>query len=160
VHLYHRRAVVGIELPPLRERRSDIPPLCDHFLGRIAEERGEPKKRLSRSALQRLCAHDFPGNVRELEHLLVNATVFSVGNAIESEELAIEASAGATTPSAGAGNYRAFKDAERDRILATLNAIGWNRATAARAMGMARRTFYRRLKQHDIELPQGKGHLD
>jgi serine/threonine-protein kinase PknK len=158
--LYYRLSVVEIELPPLRERRSDIPPLCDHFLGRIAEERGEPKKRLSRSALQRLCAHDFPGNVRELEHLLVNATVFSVGNAIESEELAIEASAGATTPSAGAGNYRDFKDAERDRILATLNANGWNRAKAARAMGMPRRTFYRRLKQHDIELPQGKGHLD
>ncbi len=53
-----------------------------------------------------------------------------------------------------------FKDAERDRILATLNAHGWNRAKAARALGMARRTFYRRLKEHDIELPQGKGQPD
>jgi two-component system response regulator PilR (NtrC family) len=155
--LYYRLSVVELELPPLRERRSDIPLLCDHFLSRIAEERGEPKKRLSHSALQRLCAHDFPGNVRELEHVLVNATVFAAGDAIEAEELAIDAASGATAPSADASNYRDFKDGERDRILATLNANGWNRAKAARAMGMARRTFYRRLKEHDIELPQGKG---
>jgi transcriptional regulator with GAF, ATPase, and Fis domain len=158
--LYYRLSVVEIDLPPLRERRSDIPLLCDHFLGRIAEERGVPKKRLSLSALQRLSAHDFPGNVRELEHILINATVFAVGDAIESEELLIATSTGPTTPSAGVGTYRDFKDGERDRILATLNANGWNRAKAARAMGMARRTFYRRLKEHDIELPQGKCHQD
>ena len=154
--LYYRLSVVELELPPLRERRSDIPPLCDHFLRRIAEEHGEPKKRLSRSALQRLCAHDFPGNVRELEHVLVNATVFAAGDAIEAEELAIETVGVAATPDAGVGNYRDFKDAERDQILNTLNAHRWNRAKAARALGMARRTFYRRLKEHGIELPQGK----
>ena len=112
---------------------------------------------MSRSALQRLCAHDFPGNVRELEHVLVNATVFAAGDAIEAEELAIETVGVAATPDAGVGNYRDFKDAERDQILTTLNAHGWNRAKAARALGMARRTFYRRLKEHRIELPQGKG---
>ena len=154
--LYYRLSVVELELPPLRQRRSDIPPLCDHFLSRIAEERGEPKKRLSRTALQRLCAHDFPGNVRELEHVLINATVFAAGDAIEAEELAIETVGVAATPDAGVGNYRDFKDAERDQILNTLNANGWNRAGAARALGMARRTFYRRLKEHGIELPQGK----
>ncbi|NNK08850.1 MAG: hypothetical protein HKP50_16175, partial [Myxococcales bacterium] len=53
-----------------------------------------------------------------------------------------------------------FKEAERDRILASLNMHGWNRAKAARALGMARRTFYRRLKEHQIVLPQGKGSKD
>ena len=149
-----------IELPPLRARRSDIPLLCDHFLGRIAAERAEPKKRLSRRAIQRLGAHDFPGNVRELEHLLVNATVFCAGDTIEAEELAIEAGPAPQAASADASNFRDFKDAERERILQTLNAHGWNRAKAARALGMARRTFYRRLKEHDIELPQGKGQPD
>ncbi len=153
--LYYRLAVVELPLPPLRERRSDVPLLADHFLTRIAEERGEPKKRLSRAAIDRLCAHDFPGNVRELEHLLINATVFASGDTIEADELAIEVVA-ATTPTTGeAGNYRDFKHAERDRILAMLNAHGWNRAKAARALGMARRTFYRRLKEHGIELPKG-----
>jgi two-component system response regulator PilR (NtrC family) len=155
--LYYRLAVVELELPPLRARRSDIPLLCDHFLGRIAEERAEPKKRLSRSAIQRLSAHDFPGNVRELEHLLVNATIFCAGDTIEAEELPIETSRAPQTASAGAGNFRDFKDAERHQILQTLNAHSWNRAKAARALGMARRTFYRRLKEHNIELPQGKG---
>lgn len=155
--LYYRLAVVELELPPLRERRSDIPLLCDHFLGRIAEERGEAKKRLSRAALQRLCAHDFPGNVRELEHLLVNASVFTTGDTIEATELAIDAGRTAPTSNADIANYRDFKDAERDRILAMLNAQGWNRAKAARALGMARRTFYRRLREHHIELPKGKG---
>jgi transcriptional regulator with GAF, ATPase, and Fis domain len=154
--LYYRLAVVELKLPPLRERRSDIPLLCDHFLGRIAEEREEPKKRLSRAALQRLCAHEFPGNVRELEHLLVSATVFAAGDTIEAEDLAIDAGRAEPTRGADAGNYQDFKEAERGRILATLNAHGWNRAKAARALGMARRTFYRRLKEHNIELPTTK----
>jgi len=155
--LYYRLAVVELELPPLRERRSDIPLLCDHFLDKIAKERAEPKKRLSRSALQRLNAHDFPGNVRELEHLLVNATVFAVNDTIEAEELAIDPGHAAPAPEPNVSNYNDFKDAERDRILATLNTHGWNRAKAARALGMARRTFYRRLREHQIELPKAKG---
>jgi serine/threonine-protein kinase PknK len=153
--LYYRLAVVELELPPLRGRRADIPLLCDHFLHGIAEERGEPKKSLSPDAVQRLNAHDFPGNVRELEHLLVNATVFCTGDLIEAEGLAIDRADPPLLASTGADNFRDFKDAERDRIVQTLNAQGWNRAKAARALGMARRTFYRRLKEHGIELPQG-----
>ncbi|NOQ83293.1 MAG: GAF domain-containing protein [Myxococcales bacterium] len=155
--LYYRLAVVELELPPLRARRSDIALLCGHFLRRIADEHSEPKKRLSPSAIQRLSAHDFPGNVRELEHLLVNAAVFCAGDTIEAEELAIETGHSLPPTSSGADNFRDFKDAERDRIVQTLNAHGWNRAKAARALGMARRTFYRRLKEHAIELPRGKG---
>ena len=117
-------------------------------------------KRLSRDAIERLCAHDYPGNVRELEHLLVNATVFAASDRIEAEELTIEPGQAPASPSADLGNYASFKDAERDRILATLNTHGWNRAKAARALGMARRTFYRRLKEHRILLPQGKGAKD
>ncbi len=155
--LYYRLAVVEIDLPPLRARRADIPLLCDHFLTRISNERGEPKKSLSRAAVRRLGAHDFPGNVRELEHLLINASVFATGGIIEAEDLAIETSAKPLRTAPDANNYRDFKDAERDRILAALNAHDWNRARAARSLGMARRTFYRRLKQHGIELPAGGG---
>jgi len=153
--LYYRLAVVEIALPPLRERRSDIPLLCDHFLERVAEARAERKKRLSRAALQRLSAHNFPGNVRELEHLLVNATLFAAGDTIEADELSIDTDMLVQSSSAGASDYRNFKDTERGQILATLHAHGWNRAKAARALGIARRTFYRRLKEHGIELPGG-----
>jgi DNA-binding NtrC family response regulator len=155
--LYYRLAVVELKLPPLRERRSDIPLLCDHFLGKIAEERGEPRKRLSRAAIQLLCGHDFPGNVRELEHILISATVFSKHQTIEAEELTIESQRAAAAPMRGGESYRDFKDAERERIVAALNTHGWNRAQAARALGIPRRTFYRRLKEHGIELPATKG---
>ncbi len=154
--LFYRLAVVEIELPPLRERQSDIPLLCDHFLARIARERREPKRRLSLGAIRRLSEHDFPGNVRELEHLLVNASVFCAGDTIEAEELAIETGHSPPPSTSPSDNFRDFKDSERDRILQTLNAHGWNRARTARALGMARRTFYRRLKEHNIELPQSK----
>ena len=151
--LYYRLAVVELPVPPLRHRREDIPLLCEHFLVRIAERRCEPKKALSRHALQRLCRHDFPGNVRELEHLLANATVFANGDTIDLEDLAIEEEGeGAREARARLESLEDFKAAERQRILDTLNAHGWNRAKAARAMGMARRTFYRRLKQHNIRL--------
>jgi transcriptional regulator with GAF, ATPase, and Fis domain len=155
--LYYRLAVVELQLPPLRARRTDIPLLADHFLGRIAEEGSEPKKRLSRAALQRLGVHDFPGNVRELEHLLINASLFASGDTIEAEDLAIETGRATQAPSTEASTYVDFKESERDRILATLNAHGWNRAKAARALGMARRTFYRRLKEHGIELRTSNG---
>lgn len=151
--LFYRIAVVEVELPPLRERRDDIPLLCDHLLQKIARREGR-RKRLSSEAVQRLCAYDFPGNVRELEHVLVNATVFSQGSTIEADDLPMDSSQ-RTPPQtlAEPANYRDFKDSERERILASLNTHGWNRAKAARALGMARRTFYRRLKEHGIELP-------
>lgn len=153
--LYYRLSVVELRLPPLRERRADLPLLCEHILAKLAEERGEPKRRLTPQALQRLSMHGFPGNVRELEHVLMNASVFALGSSIELEELTLETDAEAPAPAPTAESYRDYKQAERDRILHALNTHGWNRARAARALGIPRRTFYRRLKQHDIELPSG-----
>ena len=155
--LYYRLAVVEVSLPPLRERRGDIPLLSEHFLRRMAKERDEPRKRLSRAALGRLAAHSFPGNVRELEHVLISASVFAAGDTIEAEGLTIEEAPRPKDAAPEIDSYGEFKDAERERILGALNAHGWNRAQAARALGMPRRTFYRRLKQHAIELPSGKG---
>lgn len=156
--LSYRLAVVELSVPPLRERRADIPLLCDHFLRRIADDHSEAPKRLSPNALRRLFEHDFPGNVRELEHLLAHAAVFSSGETIEADDLAIERGARERAKREGADTYREHKRAERDRIVAALNAHDWNRARAARSLGMARRTFYRRLREHGIELePKGKG---
>ncbi|MEM7435542.1 MAG: sigma-54-dependent Fis family transcriptional regulator [Myxococcota bacterium] len=154
--LYYRLAVVELRVPPLRERLEDLPLLCEHFLSRLAKEQGAPRKMLSRDALRRLGTHSFPGNVRELEHLLINAAVFSRADTIEADELALGGSPPDSERSVEPQNYQDFKGVERDRIVATLNAHGWNRAKAARALGMARRTFYRRLKEHGIELPKSR----
>ncbi|HJL20124.1 MAG TPA: sigma 54-interacting transcriptional regulator [Sandaracinaceae bacterium LLY-WYZ-13_1] len=77
--LYYRLRGVALEMPPLRERLADLPDLCEHLLLRIAEERGEPVKRMSPEALEALARHRWPGNVRELENVLRSATLFADG---------------------------------------------------------------------------------
>jgi DNA-binding NtrC family response regulator len=160
--LYYRLNVVEIRLPPLRERHGDVELLCEHFLERIAEQEERPKKRLSREALDRLRTHPLPGNVRQLEHVLLNACVMVEGDEIaasdlalgdvSSNELVVVAQPAAPAPSAlpPAQTFEDFKDTEKQKILEALEAHNWNRAKAARALGIPRRTFYRRLKEHGI----------
>ncbi len=85
--LYYRLRGVMVEMPPLRERLDDLPLLCDHLLGRIAEERGEPIKRTSPEAIECLMRHRWPGNVRELENVLRSATLFADGSSLVPDDL-------------------------------------------------------------------------
>ena len=159
--LYYRLNVVEIRLPPLRERRDDIPLLADHLLRTIAKKEGRPKKRISKEALERIASHRLPGNVRQLEHVLLNACVMVDGDVIGPGDLALGDAVAAnhrvevpaqTAPlsEAPAQNFEDFKTTEKQRILSALEANAWNRAKAARALDIPRRTFYRRLKEHDI----------
>ncbi|HJL29727.1 MAG TPA: sigma-54-dependent Fis family transcriptional regulator, partial [Polyangiaceae bacterium LLY-WYZ-15_(1-7)] len=162
--LYYRLNVVELRLPPLRERQGDVPLLVDHFLTRIAEQEGQPRKHLSREALLRLARHPLPGNVRQLEHLLLNACVMSEGDTIGAEDLALGEDTAANdlvevpslpepAPVGGrppAQSLEDFKESEKQRILRALEENGWNRAAAARELGIPRRTFYRRLKEYEI----------
>ena len=157
--LFYRLQVVAIDLPPLRERRSDLPRLTEHLLARIAEREGKSKKRLTRAALERIAAHPMPGNVRQLEHLLLNACVMTPGDTIDAADLSLDGEARAPVPLAPSHgsdeeappqNVEDFKSAEKQRILEALEANGWNRAKAARTLDIPRRTFYRRLKEHGI----------
>jgi len=157
--LYYRLNVVAITLPPLRDRREDIPLLCQHFLETFAQRDGLPEKRLSREAHERLLLHPLPGNVRQLEHLLLQAWVMVEGNTIESADLALDGDAAADADAGlheeparvvAPANLKDFRENERRNILAALEAHGWNRARAAKALGMPRRTFYRRLQEHSI----------
>ncbi len=170
--LFYRLNVVELWLPPLRERVEDIPLLCDHFLASFAKRDGAPPKRISREAVSRLAAHPLPGNVRQLEHLLLNAWVMSGGDIIDCDDLALgedgsqlaipprlERALSEAGPAAGGradplvappASIDEFKDTEKVRILEALEQHAWNRVRAAKALGMARRTFYRRLKEYDI----------
>ncbi len=85
--LYYRICQITLEVPPLRARLGDIPLLADHLLGRISEEHGAPRKRLTNAALARLQEHHWPGNVRELENVLRAATVFAEGTTIVAADL-------------------------------------------------------------------------
>ena len=169
--LFYRLDVVDLRLPALRDRREDIPLLCDHFLAQIAKRDGTSAKRLSREALRRLAGHPLPGNVRQLEHVLVNACVMTDAEILEARDLTLlgpweEEPAGAapeepeereddddderTSSEAPPSNEEEWKAQEKRKILGALEAAGWNRVKAAKQLAMPRRTFYRRLKEYGI----------
>jgi DNA-binding NtrC family response regulator/tetratricopeptide (TPR) repeat protein len=89
--LFYRLNVLRIELPPLRERREDLPLLIDHFLAQVARDRGEPRRRLSPEALDVLMRHPFPGNVRELRNVLDRACVLETGDVVTATRLLVDA---------------------------------------------------------------------
>ncbi len=151
--LFYRLAVVEVPLPPLRERHGDLPLLCTHLLQKLAKKEGVRAKSISGDAIGRLQAEALPGNVRQLEHLLLNAMVMCDGPCIEAQDLALGPAIAAKAPVASenpAGSLAGHKEQERTQILEALERAKWNRAQAARILGIPRRTFYRRLKEYGI----------
>ncbi len=173
--LYYRIVVVELHIPSLREHLEDIPPLVDYFLGLFAARYKREKKTLTRGALKRLSSYDWPGNVRQLEHVLLNAWVLSDQAEIDVEDLDLPERHGLdrSRPPSAASVEEADDDAsveveraptlpprqtlsshlddERTRIADALAACNWNRVRAAEMLGMPRRTFYRRLKQYQLQ---------
>jgi DNA-binding NtrC family response regulator len=156
--LYYRLHVVEVRVPPLRERTEDIPPLIDHFLTLFSTRYRRERKTISRDALRRMAAYEWPGNVRQLEHVLLNAWL--MGESRELGESDIQLPALDSRPLSSSGSSRSavrparneteFKDSEKERILRALAACNWNRVKAAELTGIPRRTFYRRLKEFGI----------
>jgi transcriptional regulator with GAF, ATPase, and Fis domain len=161
--LFYRLHVVEIHVPALRERVEDIPLLIDFFLSRFATRYRRERKTVSRAALRKLCAYRWPGNVRQLEHVLLSSWLMTEAGEIGIDDLEIPSdaprpsaapdvrtrSAGASTP-AGAKSKAEFKEVERERILTALTESNWNRVQAAKLINLPRRTFYRRLKEFGI----------
>jgi serine/threonine-protein kinase PknK len=144
--LYYRLAVVVVELPPLRERRDDIPLLADHFLGQAAHARGGESRTLTdacRTALQR---RDWPGNLRELRNEILRLDALSTGSTIGPEQLTPEPKlAGTGTLDLGRLEAAAIQEA--------LRVAGGNKAEAARLLGISRRTLYSKLSEREPETP-------
>src|SRR5262245_3793361 len=147
--LYYRLRVVEIELPPLRERREDIPRLVRYFLERFAARESKDVSTLEREAYAALLAHDFPGNIRELENLLEGAAALSQGGAIRREDLQWLPRPGLrlAEPLAAGSNDEEVADLRKleDRhIQRVLRMAGGNKSRAARLLGISRRTLYRK----------------
>jgi len=157
--LYYRLHVIEVRVPPLRERLEDIPILIDHFLGIFAARYSRDRRSVSRAALKRLMAFSWPGNVRQLENVLLNAWVLSDRPELEIEDfelptcrIARAAEAAAADPhQSSSTSLDAHKAGERERILGALKECNWNRVKAAQIIGLPRRTFYRRLKEYGIQ---------
>jgi len=143
--LLYRIRVARIKLPPLRERREDIPLLVESFLSQSRAATGKAVKHVSSEAMRILLGYAWPGNVRELKSAVDFATLHCKPSVITAEDLPPEIIQ-ATHPHAGAASHRN----EKQRIVEALEAADGNRTVAARELGMSRATLYRRLAHLDI----------
>ena len=142
--LYYRLAVVEVELPALRERRSDLPMLIDSILEKLAREQGRDVPRIDRDAMRLLQGYEWPGNVRELENVLARALVLG-SDVIVAEDLGL-----AAVRRRAPRTRESFEKSERERIGAILEQVGWNVSEAARRLEMPRNTLYRRMKRYGL----------
>ncbi len=152
--LFHRLNVVPIHLPPLRDRRADIPALAEHFLSAFAETEGGLPPRLSPEATEALEEYPWPGNVRELRNVMERISILFPGKEVAASELA------RALPKAGARAERhdvndrtlrdTMKEMEREEILRALERNKWHMTRAAKDLGLERSHLYKKMKAHGI----------
>ncbi|MBX3589155.1 MAG: sigma-54-dependent Fis family transcriptional regulator [Ramlibacter sp.] len=167
--LYYRLNVIEILVPPLRDRREDLPALCDALLARIAQESGMPVPALSATVLAQLQAHPLPGNVRELENLLHRAVALSDGDELQVDFAPTDmaapageaaptkvAEAAAPAPLAVPADLQAWLDQqEREILVRALHESGFNRTAAANRLGLSLRQIRYRIARLSIATPGG-----
>ena len=150
--LYYRLNVVALRLPPLRERREDIPLLAQHFLEMFAAKNRTPVKGFSPQAMDRLIRSEWPGNVRELMNAVERAVVLARADYLTAEDFPAIGPGRRRRRAPGRGDARALA-LERGRaaiILDTLAAAGGNKSETARRLGITRRTLHKKLKAYGV----------
>ncbi len=153
--LYYRLKVVEIELPPLRDRREDVPALAQRFLEEVTERLGLEKKRLGDDSLARLARHAWPGNVRELHNVIERAAVLSAGAIIEESDLNLGSDARSDASGLTSIEGLAFSEAkklaveqfERAFLLQALRRSGGNISRAAESVGMVRQSLQQKIRE-------------
>jgi len=153
--LFYRLNVIRIHIPPLAERREDIPLLIRRFIQRKNIERGTYICRFSPSALDLLLNYDYPGNVRELENLLEHACLLCQGDIIQEDHLPWsirDQAAGHTRPPEGGEPIDPATAARRQRLMEALIANDFNRTKTAAMLGIDRTTLWRRMKRYGIQV--------
>jgi two-component system response regulator PilR (NtrC family) len=162
--LYYRLNVIEILVPPLRERREDLPALCEALLARIAQESGMPLPVLSPSVVQQLCEHPLGGNVRELENLLHRAVALSDGEELQVDFAPTQAPAArepapaalAAAPDGMPPDLQTYLDQqEREILVKALQESGFNRTAAAQRLGLSLRQIRYRIARLAIAAPGG-----
>jgi len=147
--LYYRLAVIPIHLPPLRERREDIPLLAEHFLRRAAASAGKTVQGFTPEAMASLLRHPFPGNVRELENVIERAVTLTTGGQIPPESLLLDTSL-APAPSAllaQAAGRPTLDELTVEYVALVLREVGGDKDKAAQILGVSKRTLYRWQRQ-------------
>ena len=148
--LYYRINVVTIMLPPLRERREDLPPLIDHFLRTFAEKNGKTVRGVTREAREALLRYDYPGNIRELENLMERAVVLTRDDVIGMEDLPLTLEAPAPESGEGAGLIAAVEGLERRMIREALAKAEGTQTRAAELLGISERVLRYKLRKYGL----------
>src|SRR5713101_4516760 len=148
--LYFRLNVVQLKLPPLRDRKSDIPLLVTAFLEKFSDPRG-PVRTISEDAMRRLIAYDWPGNVRELENAIERAVALGSGPILHVGDLPSNLQYPTTERTPEKDEILPLEELERRAILRTLRETGGDKLSAARMLGIGKTTLYRKLKQYHME---------
>jgi two-component system response regulator HydG len=146
--LYYRLNVVAIHLPPLRERREDIPPLAEHFLRKFAMENHKEIKDFSPDANELMMKYEWPGNIRELENAIERAVILARGEFITQDELPGIGASLASVDLAG----KSLRDLEKECIMGTLRKTGGNISESARILGITRMTLYNKMKEFGLSV--------
>ena len=152
--LYYRLSVANIKVPPLRERKADIPPIIEYLLMRINRDLHKNIEHVEESALRRMLEYNWPGNVRELENVLTRAAMYTHGNImldaavaplLNKEELRTVQGEGA-----GIGRRTDPRETERDRMVRVLDETHWHYGEACKALGISRPTLNRKLRRFGV----------
>jgi two-component system response regulator HydG len=149
--LFYRLSVVPITLPPLRERRDDIPPLANYFLKKYNQKRKKNVHAISTKAMKALVEHDWPGNVRELENAIERAVVLTENDTIEPSDLLYYGLNASTMPESDVDRPRRLADVEKEHIVRTLKMFGGHKGKTAKYLGIDRKTLRSKLRRCDID---------
>jgi DNA-binding NtrC family response regulator len=149
--LYYRLNILTLRIPPLRERRQDIPLLAAYFLERMDQIAGL-KRTLSDEAMKMLMTYDWPGNVRELENCLERACTVSSGPVLHVPDLssAVQNSRLQIVGAPGSSSIVPIAEMEKQAILNTIDQLNGDKLAAARVLGIGKTTLYRKLKEYGI----------
>jgi len=152
--LFYRLKVLEVALPPLRERREDIPLLINHFLGLFNKNYNKSIEGISQEALKIFMIYPWPGNVRELKHAIEHAFVLCNGPTITLEHLPAEIRDDSPPEAPATPEHPKIATLQKPDILQALMKTGWNKAKAARLLGISRPTLYQLIHLHDLQPPE------
>jgi DNA-binding NtrC family response regulator len=154
--LYYRLSVVPIHVPPLRERREDVPRLVEHFVRKFARESHRDVRGVSAGALDALTRYDWPGNVRELENVIHRAVVLAGGPVVHLQDVPLDVAMPETVAALARDTVplrEACDQFERQYVLRTLERLSWNVSRAARQLGVHRNTVLAKLAGWGVQRP-------
>jgi transcriptional regulator with PAS, ATPase and Fis domain len=146
--LFYRLNVIPLTIPPLRERKNDIPLLADYFLNRFCSRNAKTMHRISQKAMELLLTQSWPGNVRELENTIERGVLIGSGQELMPEDLILEEALSESSPQNALSAGMTVREMEKELIFSTLNAVNDNRTHAAKMLGISIRTLRNKLNEY------------